>query len=68
MLYFPYKMHLQDATSKAIRSPKRRVRDDDFMFGLSSDHARIVFILTEAIQRVSTEILKLNFRGRRSIC
>ena len=22
-----------------VRSPKRRVRDDDFMFGLSSDHA-----------------------------
>ena len=25
-----------------VRSPKRRVRDDDFIVGLSSDHARIV--------------------------
>ena len=27
---------------RRVRSPKRRVRDDDFMFGLSSDHARIM--------------------------
>ena len=27
-----------------VRSPKRRVRDDDFMVGLSSDYPRIVFI------------------------
>ena len=25
-----------------VRSPKRRVRDDDFVFGLSSDCARIM--------------------------
>ena len=25
-----------------VRSPKQRVRNDDFMVGLSSDHARIV--------------------------
>ena len=25
-----------------VRSPKRRVRDDDFILGSSSDHARIV--------------------------
>ena len=44
------------------RSPKRRkrqVRDDDFMVGLSSDHARIVFSLVEALQGVSAEILSL---------
>ena len=41
------------------RSPKRRVRDDDFILGLSSDHARIVFLLAEAIQGVSAEILTL---------
>ena len=46
-----------------VRSPKRRVRDDDFMVGLSSDyhriivglsldHGRIVFILAEAIQGI----------------
>ena len=26
-----------------VRSPKRRVRDDDFMVGSSSDHGRIIF-------------------------
>ena len=39
------------------RSPKRRVRDDDFIVGLSSDCARIVFLLAEALQDVSAEIL-----------
>ena len=33
--------------------------DDDFSVGLSLDHTRIVFILAEAIQRVSAEILNL---------
>ena len=53
-----------------VRSPKRRVRDDDFLIGLSSDcrriivglssdYPRIVFILAEAIQRVSAAILNL---------
>ena len=32
-----------------VRSPKRRVRDVDFMVGLSSDSVRIVSILAEAI-------------------
>ena len=41
------------------RSPRRRVRDDDFMLGLSSDYPRIVFILAEAIQGVSHAILNL---------
>ena len=53
-----------------VRSPKRRVRDDDFIVGyprISSDYPRIVFILAEAIQGVSPEILNLKFRGRRSI-
>ena len=27
---------------RRVRSPKRRVRDDDFMVGLSSDHAWMV--------------------------
>ena len=40
-----------------VRSPKRRVRDDDFMVGLSSDYPRIVFLLAEALQGVSDEIL-----------
>ena len=26
-----------------VRSPRRRVRDDDFIFGLSSDSLRIIF-------------------------
>ena len=42
-----------------VRSPKRRVRDDDFMVGSWSDYPRIVFILAEAIQRVSAAILNL---------
>ena len=42
-----------------VRSPKRRVRDDDFILGLSSDHARIVCVLGEAIHGVSAEILNL---------
>ena len=40
-----------------VRSPQRRVRDDDFIFGSSSDYPRIVFALAEAIQRVSAAIL-----------
>ena len=39
------------------RSPRRRVRDDDFMLGLSSECHRIVFLLAEAIHGVSAEIL-----------
>ena len=42
-----------------VRSPKRRVRDDDFMLGLSSDYPRIVFLLAEAIHGVSAEIWNL---------
>ena len=49
------------------RSPKRRVRDDDFMLGLCSDYRRIVFLLAEAIQGFSVEMLTSEFRGRRSI-
>ena len=52
---------------RRVRSPKRRVRDDDFMVGLSSEHARIVFILAEAIQGFSADILNSEFRGRRSV-
>ena len=52
---------------RRVRSPKRRVRDDDFMFGSCSDHARIVFLLAEAIQGFSADILNSEFRGRRSI-
>ena len=43
------------------------VRDDDFMVGLSSDYPRIVFLLAEAIQGFSVEMLTREFRGRRSI-
>ena len=50
-----------------VRSPKRRVRDDDFMVGSWSDYPRIVFILAEAIQGCLAEILNSEFRGRRSI-
>ena len=50
-----------------VRSPKRRVRDDDFILGSCSDYPRIVFILAEAIQGFSAEILNSGFRGRHSI-
>ena len=50
-----------------VRSSKRRVRDDDFVFGLcsdifgypriSSDYGRIVFLLAEALQGFSAQIL-----------
>ena len=49
-----------------VRSPKRRVRDDDFILGSCSDYPRIVFILAEAIQGCLAEILNSEFRGRRS--
>ena len=45
---FSYTMRLEDATSQ---SPKRRVRDDDFILGLSSECRRIILILAEAIYR-----------------
>ena len=56
MLYFSIQNRLRDRTSKV---PKRRVRDDDFILGLSSECRRIVFLLAEAIQRVSNAILNL---------
>ena len=49
-----------------VRSPKRRVRDDDFILGSWSDYPRIVFILAEAIQGFCAEILNSELRGRRS--
>ena len=42
-----------------VRSPKRRVQDDDFIVGSWSDSVRIVFLLAEAIHGVSAEILNL---------
>ena len=42
-----------------VRSPKRRVRDDDFIVGyrrISSDYGRIVFLLAEALQGSSSQI------------
>ena len=43
-----------------VRSPKRRVRDDDFILGLSSDYPRISsnrLSIGGSIQGVSAEIL-----------
>ena len=50
-----------------VRSPKRRVRDDDFVVGMWSECRRIAFILVEAIQRFSAEFMNSESRGRRSI-
>ena len=47
---FPYKMRLQDATSKVSEAAGE-------MTISWSDHRRIVFTLAEANQRVSAEIL-----------
>ena len=47
------------------RSPKRRVRDDDFIFGylrICSAYVRIVFLLAEAIQGFCAEIMNSEFR------
>ena len=44
------------------RSPKRGVRDDDFIVGyprIISDYPRIVLLLAEALQALSPEILSL---------
>ena len=49
-----------------VRSPKRRVPDDDLILSWS-DHGRLVFMLAEAIEGVSAEILNLKFCGRGSI-
>ena len=49
------------------RSRKRRVRDDGFILGCRRIVLEsIVFILAEAIQGCFAEILKSEFRGRRS--
>ena len=58
-----------------VRSPKRRVRDDDFVFGLSSDYLRklssnyprIVFLLAEAFRELALKSGAFRFRGRRTI-
>ena len=56
-----------------VRSPKRRVRDDDFVFGcgriileLSSNYPRIVFLL-EAFRELALKSGAFRFRGRRTI-
>ena len=50
-----------------VRSPKRRVRDDDFVVGLSSDYRRIVFLLAEAFRELALKSGASRFRGRRTI-
>ena len=57
-----------------VRSPKRQVRDDDFVFGcvriivgLSSDYPRIVFLLAEAFREYPLKSSASRFRDRRSI-
>ena len=52
------------------RSPKRRVRDDDFIVGyrrIIVGYPRIVFLLAGAIQGFSVDMLTSEFRGRRTI-
>ena len=44
---------------RRVRSPKRRVRDDDFILGMLSECRPTVFLLAEAIHGVAAEILNL---------
>ena len=46
-----------------VRSPKRRVRDDDFVVGLSSNYRRIVFLLAEAFRELALKSGASRFRG-----
>ena len=58
MLYFTIETRLQDGTSKVSEAAGARwrfYRTD--IVGLSSDYPRIVFLLAEALQGVSDEIL-----------
>ena len=60
MLYFSIQNRLRDRTSKVSEAAGARWRFyPRIMVGLSSDYPRIVFILAEAIQRVSAAILNL---------
>ena len=52
---------------RSVRSPKRRVRDDDFMVGSCSDHGRIILESSFYWRKQFSDILNLEFRGRRSI-
>ena len=56
MLYFSIQNRVQGRTSKVSEAAGARC---DFLIGLSSDYPRVVFILAEAIQRVSAAILNL---------
>ena len=57
---FPYKMRLQDGTSKVSEAAGARWRfHARIIVGMSSECRRIVFLLAEAIQRVSAAILNL---------
>ena len=64
MLYFSIQNRVQGRTSKVSEAAGARC---DFLFGLSSDCRRIVFLLAEAIQGFSADILNSEFHGRRSI-
>ena len=53
-----------------VRSPKRRVRDDDFILGyprIILGYPRIVFLLAEAFREYPLKSWASRFRGRRSI-
>ena len=55
-----------------VRSPKRRVRDDDFIFGSCSDHPRIILESSlywrKQFREFPLQSWTWRFRGRRSIC
>ena len=68
MLYFSIQNASPRWDEEALRGGGCEMTDyPRIIVGLSSDGRRIVFILAEAIQGFSAEILNSEFRGRRSI-
>ena len=64
MLYFFYTKRVGKMGRE--RSPKRRVRDDDFILGSWSDCRGIVLLFVEKSDGFAAEILNSGLRGRRS--
>ena len=61
MFYFSIQNRVQGRTSKVSEAAGARC---DFLIGLCSDYPRIVFILAEAIQRVSAAIFKISWQAQ----
>ena len=61
-------IHTKCATKMGrVTSPNQRVRDGDFILGLSWECRRIVYLVAEAIDGLFGQIFHAGFDGRRSI-